>query len=142
MSEWDHKDEWWKRGKDFLVVVKRHNGTSDAFCGPNRWNVYAYIYPEHPHFAKFDGPDMWQEAATAMPLHKYPSLLEYPMYEGKVTSVKVGSDYHHLHDDRFTHYATEADAREVFEDARRLFDWLTQRATPTDAPPNEAEVSP
>jgi hypothetical protein len=134
---WDHKDEWRKPGKDFVVVVSRHNGTSNEPYGegPNRWCVYAYIYPKHPHFAKFDGPHMWQEAATVMPFHCYPSLLEYPMYEGKVTSVKVGSDYRHLHDGRFTNYATQEEAAEVFEDADRLFGWLSERA-PTS---NEGE---
>jgi hypothetical protein len=40
------------------------------------------------------------------------------------TSMQVGADYHHLHDDHFTHYATREDAYEVFEDAQRLYDWL------------------
>ena len=130
VDHWDHKDLWRRRGKDFLVEVSRHNqpGSSDMDEGPNRWAVYAYIYPNHPHFAAFDGHDMWQDAAQCMPLHCYCSLLEYPMYEGKVTSVKVGADYHHLHDD-FTHYATKDEARTVFADAERLFDWLQSKAT-------------
>lgn len=125
--EWEHKDKWHRHGKNFLVEVSRHNGTADHYDGPNRWAVYAYIYPQHPHFAKFEGPRMWQEAATSLPFHGGPSLLEYPMYEGKVTSVKVGSDYHHLHDD-FTHYATKDEAYAVFADADELFDWLQAKA--------------
>jgi hypothetical protein len=135
MADWDHKDEWRKRGRDFLVTVTRHTEACRdtlASDGPNRWAVYAYIYPKHPYFAAFDGPQLWQEAATAMPLHAYPSLLEYPMYEGKVTSVKVGADYHHLHDDHFTHYATREEASAVFHDADELFNWLSARATGGD----------
>jgi hypothetical protein len=64
---------------------------------------------------------MFQEAATILPLHGGPSLVEYPMYEGKVTSVKVGADYHHLHDDRFTRFSTANEAHEVFSDAEELF---------------------
>lgn len=129
-DHWDHKDEWRKHGKNFLVVVSRHNQpSSDPYPdeGPNRWAVYAYIYPKHPHFAAFDGPRKWQPAATCLPFHGGPSLLEYPMYDGKVTSVKVGADYHHLHDD-FTNYATKEEAAEVFEDADRLFAWLQSKA--------------
>ena len=125
---WDRKDEWRKHGKDFLVTVTRHNGSPlDTSEGSNRWAVYAYIYPKHPYFAKFEGPHMWQDATQSMPLHAGASLLEYPMYEGKVTSVKVGADYHHLHDD-FTHYATQEDASEIFNDADKLFAWLQERA--------------
>jgi hypothetical protein len=132
-APWDHKDAWRKRGQDFMVEVTRHNGTEDISEGPHRWAVYAYIYPKHPHFAEFDGPHMWQLAATCLPLHGYPSYLEYPMYEGKVTSVKVGADYHHLHDYHFTHYATPNEAREVFDDAQALFDWLQAAAHPVNA---------
>ena len=126
--EWGHKDEWRKRGRDFMVVVSRHTITSDKSLGPNRWAVYAFIYPKHPHFDAFDGPDMWQDASAVMPWHSYCSLLEYPMYDGKITSVKVGADYNHIHDDHFTHYATQDEASEVFSDAAELFQWLTARA--------------
>ena len=70
---------------------------------------------------------MWQDATSVMPLHCGCSLLEYPMYEGKVTAVKVGADYNHLHDQRFTHLSTPGDALEVFADADHLHDWLSSR---------------
>ena len=130
---WDHKDVWHKRGKNFLVEVRRHTEQSfvAGHCfdseGPHRWCVYAYIFPKHPHFAKFAGPDMWQEASSVMPLHGGASLLEFPMYEGKVSAVKVGCDYHHLHDN-FTNFSTPDDAYEVFKDAIDLHTWLTVRA--------------
>jgi len=127
-DHWDHKDEWRRHGKDFLIVVSRHNGTAEPYGkGPNRWAVYAYIYPKHLHFAAFNGPHMWQEATGVMPLHGGASLLEYPMYEGKVTSVKVGADYDHLHDERFSHLGTMEEAYEVFGDAEELFAWLQAR---------------
>ncbi|AET91057.1 hypothetical protein BYI23_B004500 [Burkholderia sp. YI23] len=99
--------------------------------GPHRWAVYAYIYPKHPHFSAFSGANLWQEATAVLHLHGSCSYLEYPMYDGKVTSVKVGADYHHLHDDRFTYYATQAEAREVFKDADELFAQLQTRAEAT-----------
>ena len=68
---------------------------------------------------------MWQDAAAALPLHGGPTLLEYPIYEGKVSCVKVGADYNHLYDSRFTHFKTKDDAREVFVDAEILIEWLT-----------------
>lgn len=129
LDAWDHKDVWRRRGKDFLVEVTRHSvNPVDYWEGPNRWCVYAYIYPKHPHFSKFDGPSLWQDATQVLHLHGGASLVEYPMYEGNVTSVKVGADYHHLHDDRFTHFSTPQDAYEVFGDADRLFEQLQNSA--------------
>lgn len=128
-EQYSHKDVWSRSGSNFAVQVTRHSTSSiDDHEGPNRWAVYAYIYPKHPHFANFEGPAMWQDAAAQLHFHRGPSLLEYPMYEGKVTSVKVGADYHHLHDDRFTHYSTSKDAHEVFADADELFEQLQTRA--------------
>ena len=131
MSKWDHKDEWHRHGKDFLVVVKRYAvspspSSFDPYEGPHRWAVYAYVYPKHRLFGTFNGPAMWQAASTELPLHGGPSFLRWHYDdERKQTSVQVGADYHHLHDDRFTHYKTPAEAYEVFEDAEQLFDHLT-----------------
>lgn len=125
--DWNHKDEWRKLGKDFMIVVSRYEEKADHGDGPHRWCVYAYIYPKHPHFAKFDGPNMWQEAASCLPMHSGPSLLKYHMNDGVVTAVQVGSDYNHLHDGNFTHCQTMEDAYRVFEDAEELFQRLEAR---------------
>jgi hypothetical protein len=128
-KSWKHKDEWRRKGENFAVVVSRHTVSTTHGDGPHRWCVYAYIYPKHPYFGEIDqsGP-MYQDSASAMPLHGGPSLLEFPMYDGKVSSAKVGADYNHIYDDAFTYYATKDDAYEVFRDAEELFDWLTNRA--------------
>lgn len=128
-DNWRHVDVWHRKGKDFLIEIRRHSAHVAEFEseGPNRWCVYAYIYPKHPHFAAFSGSSIFQDAGAQLHFHRGPSYLEYPMYEGKVTSVKVGADYHHLHDERFTHYVTAADAREVFDDAEELFLQLQTR---------------
>ncbi|WP_333998253.1 hypothetical protein [Burkholderia orbicola] len=133
MDSYRRKDVWHRDGDGFLIEISRHTSASvfeyDSE-GPNRWCVYAYIYPKHPHFAAFSGPDIWQDASGILPLHGGCTYLEYPMYDGEVTSVKVGADYHHLHDERFTHYATADQAISVFEDADELFDKLQSMAAP------------
>lgn len=136
-QEWRHKDMWSMRGKDFMVQVSRHGEpmpeSMRSYCydeeGEHRWCVYAYIYPKHPHFAKFKGDQMWQEAATCLPLHAGPSYLRYHYDEDrKVTSVQVGADYNHLHDTHFTRYETREQAAEVFQDADDLFEMLAAKA--------------
>ena len=128
---WRHKDIWTRDGENFIVQVSRHSVMSineyDS-TGPHRWCVYAYIYPEHQSFASFDGPNMWQHAATRLPFHGGPSLLRWHYDDDrKPTSVQVGADYCHLHDDRFTHMATNDDARTVFADADELHAALTAK---------------
>ena len=131
MSDWEPKQQWKKRGKDFAVVVSRHEVHRPheqrlGNEGPYRWCIYAFIYPTHPHFAAFDGTDrMWQEAALDLPLHCGPSLLT-PHFdrERKLCSIEVGADYNHLHDEPFTRMATKEEAGVVFADAEELFAWL------------------
>lgn len=131
MSDWAHKDEWKRHGKDFLVVVSRHSvnlAEPSSSCydddGGNRWAIYAYIYPKHPHFAKFEGDHLWQDA-TNLRMHGGCSFLRrHFRKDGEVLSIQVGADYNHLHDGMYTWLATSQDAFAVFEDAAELFDLL------------------
>lgn len=131
-DQWRHKDIWKREGRFFLVEISRHSvDRFDPGEGPHRWCIYAYIYPQHPYFERFDvdGP-MFQEAASALPLHGGPSFFRahYDRKGEKFTSIQVGADYNHLYDDRFCHDATREDAQEVFKDATHLFDWLEMQA--------------
>ena len=133
-SAWRRKEIWSRDGKNFLVQISRHgeSRSEDDYSpeGPHRWCVYAYIYPKHPRFAKFEGSAMWQAAATALPMHGGPSLLTLHYGDdGKVLSVQVGCDYNHLHDDGYTHLATAEQAWSVFNDADELFDYLQSEAS-------------
>ena len=132
MSEedlWNHKEEWYKRGADFRVVVRRWSFPESHWNqreGRQVWNVYAYIYPKHQLFDSFEGPVMFQPAASALPLHCGPTFLEYHIgQDGQVASLQVGADYRHLGDERFSHYKTREEAREVFQDAEELFAYLS-----------------
>lgn len=134
-TEWTHKDEWRRRGENFLVTISRHYALHTRDGGPHRWAVYAYIYPNHSLFGEFSGGDMWQPAALELPLHFGPSLLKWHFYEnGKPSSVQIGADYDHLHDERFTYYADPESAQEVFNDADLLFEYLTTRSTSQSQP--------
>jgi len=135
---WSHKELWkFSDHKTFTVEVSRHEvAASDAECydstGPHRWCIYAYIYPSHPLFAKFDDTDsMWQDATSGMPLHGGCSFLDrcMRMKDGKATttSFQVGCDYDHLHDWSYTQQGTKEDAYGVFADAERLVEWLKGR---------------
>ena len=129
---WSHKDEWGMRGKDFLIVVSRHEEPlSEVFpeLGIHRWCVYAYVYPAHPHFAAFDANgSMWQEATQDMPLHWCPSFFQAHYNGDGITSFQVGADYNHIGDAHYTHFSTKDQARSVFTDAVNLHAWLTERS--------------
>ena len=132
MTEWNRKELWRKFGKDFMVEISRHEETvsyaSGCFDeeGPHRWCVYAYVYPKHAHFSKFNGTeDMWQDAATSLPFHGGPSFCrKHISAKGEATSYQVGADYYHLNDWRYTQFATQAEACAVFNDADELFERL------------------
>ena len=129
IEDYKQSESWKRQGKNFLIEVKHYIEETTQYCErEHHWNVYAYIYPKHPHFAKFDGTEkMWQDAASALPLHAGPSFcrIHVDHKTGAYCSYQVGSDYSHLHDDHFSHYATPNEAYKVFEDADHLFDWLS-----------------
>jgi hypothetical protein len=132
--DWENKEEWRASGISpfaFSVTVTRHEVAPmhDENRGPHRWCVYAWIYPGHPRFKRFTDESIFQAAATELPLHGgviATATLVRKHYDAKgdVTSVQVGSDYSHLHDERFTHMATRDEASEVFRDAERLIQFL------------------
>ena len=133
--KWDHEDTWTYRDYrvPFTVEVSRHDGpASDAGCydstGPHRWAIYAYIYHDHPLFAKFDDTDrMWQEATGGIPFHCGCSYLRrHVNKEGKTTAFQVGCDYNHDGDWSYTQKGTKEDAWDVFGDAERLVEWLKE----------------
>ena len=128
--EWNHNDEWRKTGNKFTVVISRREVPLSEFernLGINRWAVYAYLYPDHPHFAKFEGPDLLQDATINMPLHGGASFLQYHYTDkGALTSVQVGADYGHLDDNCYSYKATKAEAAVVFADADWLVRWLEE----------------
>lgn len=139
---WRRKELWSRRGDQFCVEVSRHFepiSTISPELGEHRWCVYAYIYPKHPHFQKFDGTDyFFQDACAELPLHGgvigNASYLRYHYAGGgQTTCIQVGADYNHLHDERFTHMTPE-EAGEVFFDAELLFLWLTDSNKASDRP--------
>ena len=133
---WQHKDEWRTSGAGFSVVVSRHSVVfpepRPSFCsdleGPNRWCVYAYIFPKHPQYAKFEGTAIDQDAAK-LDMHGGCTYLRRHFNEdGKETSIQVGADYNHYGDSEYTRMETQEDAHSVFNDAQDLFDKLANMA--------------
>ena len=131
-TEWPIQT-WRRRYDHFLIEVVRRTRpprkTDDwGECGPHLWNVYAYIYPPHWHFAAFSGNEHWQPATDDMPLHGGCTFLEYHWKQGEtglvVSAVQVGCDYNHLHDVDYTY---DADGVTPFRDAKTLANWLLIR---------------
>ena len=132
MSKWVHKDIWRKYGNKFLIEVSRHDQELSeidrAFGrGPNLWTIYAYIYPGHPRFSAFEGSDMWQPAASALPMHGGPSFMHVHESKGVITSYQVGCDYRHLHDDYFSTMGADEVGR-FMDDADEIFEYLSAKA--------------
>lgn len=130
MKEFNHQDIWRLRGDNFLVTVVRtivdvppeYNFDN---LGPNRWAVYAYIYPNHACFSRFDDSGMHQDASRALHFHGGPSFFQFHYDKtGAKQSIQVGADYNHLYDEEYSHYATKDDAAEVFDDAVQLYAYL------------------
>lgn len=126
---WDKTEMWRHRARRSTVEIN-HRAVSAEYTklfpneGPHRWNIYAYIYPPHPLFQS-----LITEGRTAipkeMPLHGGASLFSYCRHEGEeITAVKIGVDYNHHQDDRFSRMCDRVAANEVFVDAEKLVEFL------------------
>jgi len=119
-----------------MIVVSRHfveRSEIEWDKGTNRWATYAYLYPKHDLFKTFtvDG-GMFQDAARALPLYKGPSYFVAHRDnngENELTSFQIGCDYDHLHDDHYSHHGDDDPPADVFENAEKLFQHLSQRSS-------------
>lgn len=132
---WNKTEMWRHRhvNNQFTVEIC-HSVLSPEHCrsllysfaseGAHHWNVYAYIYKTHPLFKKLVA-DGRVAIPAGMPLHNAASLFSYCRHEGEeITAVKIGSDYNHLDDERFTRMSDQAEAARVFLDAEALIKFL------------------
>lgn len=140
ITKWIHKDEWRLNGEQFTITVCRHTSPSipslpslpslQSNEGVHRWTVYAYIYPKHWYFDKFNKSSIiFDDVCTNLPLHGGPTFLEFHRGLDAVNSVQVGCDYNHYDDEYYTHLATFEDAKSIFNDAQELFNWLSIEET-------------
>ena len=143
-KEWDHRDLWDLRHKDFAVEVSQHVGQAheELGLGPNRWCVYVYVYPEHPLFESIDlDGGMWQNALADPPLHAGCTFFKVHQQFKEVVSVQIGCDYSHYGDEHYSHMVTKEEATPVFQDAEELFDWMLAKVEPAprDIAPRDLE---
>lgn len=140
MEGWDDKRTWKKRGTNFLIEVSCHTVKQiDEPCcfdseGPYRWCIYAYIYPKHPIFTRFDLDNIYQDETARMPFHGGCTYIRHHLTMDEnvsVSAVQVGCDYHHLYDDIYTVVspddADNQDYFQVWKDADELFVYLEER---------------
>ena len=123
MNDWKKFDEWWKRGKNFLVTVVHTKNTEEE----NKWFVYFYVYPEHPLFEKLTKESIYSPGLEKVYLHGGCTFSSwYCSTGGTIESKKYGCDYLHLGDERYEAMECAEDAHGIFTDAEFLHENLQQ----------------
>ncbi len=131
IEDFSHEDVWKTNGKNFSVHVVRctskRQSMFDEELGENEWNIYVNIYKKHPAFplvgeSIYDVP----EEITAL-FHGGCTFISW-CYDSKSEPYKkkIGCDYCHLGDDKFSLMMHREDAKDVFEDAINLFNKLEE----------------
>jgi len=118
------KSETWTFPRcNFFTLDVKHWVSGDD----NKWNVYVYFYPEFPNFE-----DLKEELMTPLPI-EFNWGNTYCIWnrneKGEVFSKCYGSDYQHIHQERFAGFSTKDDAFEVFNDAEEYWTILAQFCT-------------
>lgn len=125
LKTWRYKDN----GGLFVVDVVHWVDKRSLKMSPkpleHHWNVYVYIYPDHPMFDKIEEE---HTGSVSLPLHWGASYNRWTYdSSGSVICKKIGSDYQHIYDERFVGYSTEDEAWEVFKDAEELIQFMENR---------------
>ena len=135
MGKNKHKEVWGRMGKDFYIeVVRWESMTAEeyesmrergmAFNGRFIWNIYCYLYPDHPRFNLAKEEDMCD-----CPINSFHYGCTYAKrnrsIDGTVICKRYGNDYNHYGDDHFTYIEKPEDAFQIFSDADELFEELS-----------------
>jgi hypothetical protein len=134
LTDWSNRKSWYMRSLTHTVEVVMWTTGESSNRGPYRWNVYAYIFDNHPYYRQIDPVGSHLQAAVlAMPWHGLPSWFCAKMkLHNHLQHLEIGSDYNHSGDERFTYAGSANEAAEVFRDARQLFDWLSAKQQEAD----------
>ena len=138
MKDYNKSTSWVRKGALFNIEIKQHiipvHPVYNMGRGPFNWYLYAYVFKKHPLFDTFDiDQDAYQAVTDKMPFHGGCTYLE-PSYRGsKISSIKVGCDYQHLDDDRFSHYETLNENPEIVIDAQELYQYMESTEAPSVA---------
>lgn len=130
-ADWKQSTHWLRRGDGFSVEIKHSVDTvRDDGKGPNRWCVYAYIYPGHPRLTLYDPGThtLFQPISRLLGLHGGASYFVANHDHKGLTSVQIGSDYNHLYDFEFTIRGADEMPWDVANDADKLFGFLQRES--------------
>ena len=118
--EYKKSERWRLEGKQFNLEVK-HWSKKDT----NKWNIYLFLFPKFPRFEEFkEGLLTW----LPIEFNWGNTYCSWNRDKNREITCKIyGSDYQHIHQERFEKYSTRAEAYEVFNDAEEYFkilkDW-------------------
>ena len=131
IEDFSHEDVWKTNGKNFSINIVRWTSKEqsmfDQELGENKWNIYANIYKKHPAFPLI-GESIYDVPEEIETLFHCGCTFNMWFYNNKSEpcSKKIGCDYSHLGDEKFSFMTDREDAKEVFEDAIYLFNKLEE----------------
>lgn len=128
-NDFRHKDTWFKYGEGFCVEIVR-NSYKDYFdkTESNIWTLYCYVYKSHPLFDTLE--DEGFDGGNIFDFHGGCTYSQwYRNADGEVETKKYGCDYNHYGDEHFNKYSTPDRVLEIFADASRLIDQLSNKNT-------------
>ena len=142
---------WKYKGTNFTVEVVRWADASSKLARnilpdelkdtipENHWNVYAIIFQKHPLFDKIINDSLF-DYGIDLPLHWGASYHNWNYdSNGAVGYKKIGSDYQHIHDEKFGNYKTVEEACEILNDAKELFEYLKNKDARAEQQGSECE---
>lgn len=101
LNKYSKQSSWTRKCNKFAVELK-HWSYEDSYKSNgvnNVWNLYCYIYKDHPLFNLIDkDSDYDQDICRKIPMHYGCSFFQRHIVEGEVRSYQIGCDYNHYGD--------------------------------------------
>ena len=122
------KQSEWTRRSDKFAVELRHWSYEDSWKPKgvnNVWNLYCYIYKDHPLFNLIDkdgGTD--QDIFYKIEMHGGCTFFQPHTVEGEVRSYQIGCDYNHYGDEAYQEMSADDGIGYMIFHAENLYNLL------------------
>lgn len=125
MSEYKELNNkiWYRGGDGFTIEIVCHlRGFDITGFGEYTWNVYVYLQNSHSLFHKIL-ENYHEDVSKYISFHGGCTFSEWSSSFLKEYK-KLGCDYIHFGDERFSFMSTPEEAKEIFDDADKLFEFF------------------
>jgi len=134
-EKYTHKDEWYKKGEKFSVIVSKVVEKLSFDSTHVKWRIHLHIYHDNPCFKTLINMSNCEleKIMISPPFNKKYAMFKKRLYD-KFSEIEIirfyGNDGTFECDTfEFSKYETPEEASQVFTDANEIYEWISNAST-------------